>query len=81
MISTAYYKIQELLLCAMIISLPLMRIPDRYTLFPWEIICQWYSCSFPFYYLLYIAYGTRKQRFHLKCIFQYLLFGLFFVPF
>ena len=78
MISTAYYKIQELLLCAMIISLPLMRIPDRYTLFS---MGNNLSMIFLFFSILYIAYGTRKQRFHLKRIFQYLLVGLFFVPF
>ena len=81
MINTIYYKIQELLLCAMIISLPLMRIPDRYTLFSMGNNLSMVFFSFPFYYLLYISYGTRKQRFHLKRIFQYLLFGLFFVLF
>ena len=81
MISTAYYKIQELLLCAMIISLPLMRIPDRYTLFSMGNNLSMVFLFFSILLFMYIAYGTRKQRFHLKRIFQYLLFGLFFVLF
>ena len=81
MISTVYYKIQELLLCAMIISLPLMRIPDRYTLFS---MGNNLSMVFLFFsILLFIVYSiwNKRQRFHLKRIFQYLSFGLFFVPF
>lgn len=68
MISLAYYKIQEILLCAMIISLPLMRIPDRYTLFSMGNNLSMVFLFFPFFYLLCIAYGKRRQRFHLNCI-------------
>lgn len=66
MISTAYYKIQELLLCAMIISLPLMRIPDRYTLFS---MGNNLSMVFLFFsILLFIVYSiwNKKTEFPFK---------------
>ncbi len=60
MISTAYYKIQELLLCAMIISLPLMRIPDRYTLFS---MGNNLSMIFLFFsILLFIVYSIWNKK-------------------
>ena len=72
MISAAYYKIQELLLCAVIISLPLMRIPDQGTpyFFHGEIICQWYFCSFPFYYLLLYSIWNKKTGVPFKTYFS-----------
>ena len=69
MISTAYYKIQELLLCAMIISLPLMRIPDRYTLFS---MGNNLSMIFLFFsLLLFIVYSlwNKKTEFPFKLYF------------
>ena len=60
MISLAYYKIQEILLCAMIISLPLMRIPDRYTLFS---MGNNLSMVFLFFSIfLFIVYSIWKKK-------------------
>jgi len=60
MISTVYYKIQELLLCAMIVSLPLMRIPDRYTLFS---MGNNLSMVFLFFsILLFIVYSIWNKK-------------------
>ena len=60
MINTVYYKIQELLLCAMIIALPLMRIPDRYTLFS---MGNNLSMIFLFFsILLFIVYSLWKKK-------------------
>jgi len=55
MISLAYYKIQEILLCAMIISLPLMRIPDRYTLFS---MGNNLSMGFLFFFFFFFFFNT-----------------------